>query len=148
MKKFIFLLLPFYLKAQEPPKGSNAIIAKGVSFKQIKDSLLDQGFFIDQQNEEDGTIITKPKGVCECKNVDYNQLIISIRVKDSVAKFSGTWNLNFNYHSTGGSLFSNDRTEFHRLEYAKSSLNVQHKIFLRMDAFVRKLTADVSYATL
>jgi hypothetical protein len=148
MKKILLLLIlnPSFSFSQDIPKFSNTIIAKGVSFQTIKDSLLSIGYFIDQQNQEDGTIITKPKGVCDCKNVNFHQLIIYVRVKDSVAKFSGTFNINYNNNAQRGGLFSNDRTEFHPLEYWKSSISLPHSIFMKMDKIVRTLSSDISYA--
>lgn len=148
MKKVLLFLffVPLLSFSQDIPKFSNAIIAKGVSFKQIKSSLLDSAFFIDLQNEEDGTIITKPKGVCNCKNKDFNQLIIYVRVKDSIATFTGKWNVNYNYNQSRGGFLSNDKNDFQRLEYWKSSSSVPHHIFLILDHFARSLSSDISYS--
>ena len=148
MKKLLFCLFfaPFFSFAQDIPKFSNTIIAKNICFQVIKDSLLDKGFFIDQQNEQDGTIITKPKGVCDCKNIDFHQLIIYVRVKDSIAKFTGAFNINYNFNAQRGGLISNDRTEFHKLEYWKSSISVPHALFLKLDKIVRSISTDIAYS--
>lgn len=148
MKRLLLLLLliPGFAFAQDIPKFTNTIFVKGVSFKKAKATLLDSAYFIDQQNEEDGTIVTKPKGVCDCHNKDFNQLIISIRVKDSTARISGTFNINYNSNAQKGGLFSNDRTEFHQLEYWKSGISSYHKIFLIMDSIARAMGRDVTYA--
>ena len=150
MKKIIFSLLlsPILATGQDIPKFSNTIIAKAISFKQVKDTLLNLGYFIDQQNEEDGTIITKPKGVCNCKNVDFNQLIIYVRVRDSVGKFTGAYNINYNYNAQRGGLLSNDKNEFHPLEYWKSGISTPHMIFLKLDKIVRSISSQVTYAKL
>jgi hypothetical protein len=149
MKRFLFLLaLPVAAKSQEIPKFSNAIIANHVTFKQVKATLLDSAFFIDQQNEEDGTIITKPKGVCDCKNKDFNQLIVYVRVKDSSATFTGKFNLNYNYNQSRGGLLSNDKTDFRQLEYWKSAMSAPHNIFLKLDALVRSISQQITYAKL
>lgn len=147
-RSLILFLLPIAAHSQGIPKFSNAIIAKGVTFKQIKSALLDSAYFIDQQNEEDGTIITKPKGVCDCKNKDFNQLIIFVRIKDSSATFSGKFNFNYNYNQSKGGLFSNDKNEFQQLEYWKSGISVPHHIFLKLDGFVRGLSSQITYVKL
>ena len=148
MKKVLtcILIAPLISLGQDIPKFSNTVIAKNISFQVIKDSLLDKGFFIDQQNEQDGTIITKPKGVCDCKNIDFHQLIIYVRVKDSVAKFTGAFNINYNFNAQRGGLISNDRTEFHKLEYWKSSISVPHVLFLKLDKIVRSMSEVISYS--
>lgn len=147
MKLIIFALLalPLLAPAQDIPKFSNAIIFKGAGFQQIKDTLLNRGFFIDQQSEQDGTIITKPKGVCDCKNTDFNQLIIYVRLKDGVSTMTGKWNLNYNYHADHGGLLSNDRHDFHVVEYWKSKSSVPHHVFMIMDEIARGLSSDISY---
>lgn len=148
MKILILIAFALPAAAQDIPKFTNTIFAKGVAFSQVKDSLLNQGYFIDQQNEQDGTIITKPKGVCDCKNKDFHQVVYYIRVKDSTARIGGKFNINYNYDASKGGFFSNDKNEFHQLEYWKSGISVPHQIFLIMDSFAHSLSSQITYAKL
>lgn len=136
-------LIPIACACQDIPKFSNVIFAKGTSFRQAKDSLLANGYFIDQQNEQDGTIITKPKGV---EKNDVRTLIIEIYIKDSTARITGRWNNNYNYRAQTGGLASVDKTQFFPVEYWKSGISVPHKMFLLMDNFARTLSSRITYA--
>jgi len=140
---FLALLLPLTGRSQDIPKFSNTILVKGVTFKQAKSALLDSAYFIDQQNEQDGTIVTKPKGF---EKNDVRTLIIYVRVKDSVARITGAWNNNFNYRAQSGGLGSVDKTQFHPVEYWKSSISVQHFAFLQLDRYARSLGGEITYA--
>jgi hypothetical protein len=82
---FLFSVFVFFAQCQEAPKGSNMIIAKGVSFKTTVDKVFDLGFFIDRQDSTIGTIITTAK---EFENGVW-YFILQIRIKDSVAYISG-----------------------------------------------------------
>jgi len=145
----VFLLFTFFVPiaalGQDIPKFSNTILARGVSFNQAKDSLLSQGYFIDQQNEQDGTIITKPKGV---EKNDVRTIIIEVYVKDSIARITGRWNNNYNYRAQSGGLFSVDKTQFTPVEYWRSGISVPHKMFLIMDSYAKSMTSLISYEKL
>ncbi|OSZ77589.1 hypothetical protein CAP36_14540 [Chitinophagaceae bacterium IBVUCB2] len=146
---FLFLFFSIIVKSQEPVKNNNAIVVKGVIFSKVKETLLDAGFFIDQQNAEDGTIITKQKGFCECPNKDFYQLIYYIRVKDSVAtirgKFSSAVQLNLlNNHKN-----TDDKDDFSEVLYWKDKKSSYHYLFGIMTEFSKSLMgSSIEFKTL
>ena len=136
------VFIPLNVICQEIPKFANTIIVEGTCFDSLKNSLLDNGYFIDQQNKDDGTVITKAKGI---DKYDMHTLIMYIRIKDSVAKITGKWNLNVNYNAQKGGLYSNDKTDFMPLEYWKDKHSNPHVIFVVMDNFAKSLHGKISY---
>jgi hypothetical protein len=145
MKKLLFILIgffPAFLIAQEPSpvKNNNTIIVKGVGFGQVKETLLNAGIFIDQQNAEDGTIITKRKGYCECPNKDFYQLIYYIRVKDSVATIRGKFSQAVQIHLFGDSNpNTDDKDDFSDVVYWKTKNTSYHYLFGIMTQFAKSL---------
>src|SRR5665647_306091 len=87
MKKIlILLLLPCFAIAQN--KNDNTIIAKGVTFKQVVNTLLDADYRIDKIDSNYYTIKTEYKKLCtEC----LPEIMFDIRVKDSAATIRGKW---------------------------------------------------------
>lgn len=144
MKK-VFLLIfffPFLAFSQEPQKNNNTIIVKGVSFNKVKETLLDAGIFIDQQNADDGTIITKRKGYCECPNKEFFQLIYYIRIKDSIASIKGRFNIIVTQSD-------NDENNFIEVKYWKAKNTGMHYVFGIMDKFAKSLNGTMlEYKTL
>lgn len=119
-------------------KGNNAIIVKSVGFIQVKETLLDAGIFIDEQNAEDGTIITKKKGYCECPNKDFYQLIYYIRIKDSVATIRGKWDLDAPLNNG-----------FSEVVYWKAKTSAMHYLFGIMIEFAKSLNGtSIEFKTL
>ena len=149
MRSSLFLSLFFAsccVFGQEPVKGNNAIIVKGVTFSKVKGTLLDAGIFIDQQNAEDGTIITKRKGYCECPNKDFYQLIYYIRVKDSVATIRGQFSTPVYLLGGGGKSPEDDFSEVIYWRDKKSGYNY---IFGIVIAFAKSLGGlSIDYKTL
>ena len=151
---YIFLIssvLFFNVSAfcQEPVKGNNSIVVKGVNFKKIKETLLDSGIFIDQQSEEDGTIITKRKGYCECPNKDFYQLIYFIRVKDTVATIRGKFSQQVQLKLVDASPNTDDKDDFTEAVFWKSKLSSFNYIFRIMTEFARSLNpTSIEFKTL
>lgn len=142
MKKiFILLLLPCFCNAQDIPKFANTIFVKGVTFAQVKSALLDSAYFIDLQNEQDGTIITTEKNVDPYRlfgqNTDRWHIILNIRVKDSIAKISGQiWYV------------EQKPKQWRPIEYWRSTISAPHAIFMNMDKVAQSLHGQVTYAKL
>jgi hypothetical protein len=90
MKKLLvcLFLAPLLSFAQDIPKFSNTIFVKGVSWRQVMDTLLNQGYVIDEQNEKDGTITTRPM---QYEKTDVREIVYYIRVSDSTAKIKGKY---------------------------------------------------------
>lgn len=144
----MLVLYPILLKAQEPVKNNNAIIVKGVGFTKVKETLLDAGIFIDQQNAEDGTLITKRKGFCECPNKDFYQLIYYIRVKDSVATIRGKFSSEVSL-SLLGNRNINPKDDFSEVLYWKDKKSRYHYLFGIMTDFAKSLNGNtIEYKTL
>jgi len=139
---FLTFLYPVILSSQEPIKKNNAIVVKGVTFGKVKETLLDAGIFIDEQNSEDGTIVTKRKGYCNCPNKDFYQLIYYIRVKDTIATIRGKWNVIIRPND-------NDVNNFMEVEYWKDKNSGPHYIFGIMTDFAKALKGNsVEFKTL
>src|SRR5437667_6093679 len=150
MKKLFFLsfaLYPMLLKAQEPVKDNKAIIVRGVVFSKVKETLLDAGIFIGQQNAEDSTIITNRKGYCECPNKDFYQLIYYIRVKDSVATIRGKFSVEVQLFSSNK--HTEDKDDFSDVVYWKAKHSAYHYLFGIMMNFAKSLKGNtIEYKTL
>jgi hypothetical protein len=136
--------------SQEPVKNNNAIIVKGTSFNKIKETLLDAGVFIDQQNAEDGTLITKRKGYCECPNKDFYQLIYYIRIKDSVATIRAKFSQAVQIHLFGdNNKNTDDKDEFSDVIYWKAKNTSYNYLFGVMNNFAKSLNGtNIEYKTL
>ena len=119
--------------AQEIPKFTNTIFVKGVSWKQVKTSLLHQGYAVAEENEQHGTITTSPR---ECDKNDLREIVYNITVNDSIAKITGKYINNYGSRAVGD------------VEYWKSTVSAMHFIFLVMNDFAKSLPGDISYAQL
>lgn len=131
-----------------PVKNNNTIIVKGVEFAKVKEVLLDAGFFLDQQSAEDGTIITKRKGFCECPNKEFYQLVYYIRVKDSIVTIKGKFSQAaqvklFNDHPN-----TDDKDDFSDVFYWKSKNTSYNYLFGIMMGFAKSLNGSgIEYKT-
>ena len=74
----------------------NAIIVKGVTLTEVANQLLDKGYNIDKADETLQTIRTIPTD----KKHSYT-LIMYIRIKDSTATITGTFNVNMDVNFGG-----------------------------------------------
>lgn len=152
MKKLLFLFFAFcsmLSKAQEPVKNNNAIIVRGVVFSKVKETLLDAGIFIDQQSAEDGTLITKRKGYCECPNKDFFQLIYYIRVKDSVATIKAKFSSEVQIHLFDTHKNTDDKDDFSDVVYWKDKHSAAHYLFGIMTDFAKSLNGkSIEFKTL
>ncbi len=89
MKYGIFNLFLFvYLPVFSQQKGDKTIIVKGVSFMEVCTNLLDKGYSIDKKDTELQTVKTEETQYPKFWNAKYR---INVRVKDSVAYISGTF---------------------------------------------------------
>jgi len=140
MKKLLICLLfnPALSFCQEIPKYSTTIIAHGLSFQQIKDSLLSHSFFIEQQNESNGTIITKEKNADSYRafgsNLNRWTVMIYVRIKDSTAVFTEQY-----------SYMEGNFKRWKQVEYWKAKGSVPHSLFMILDNFVKCLTPRIEY---
>lgn len=82
------LLLTTNALTQEIPKGANQIIVKGVSYDDLLNRLLDNGFAIQRKDAELKTVRTEFKKLTAKGSVSY---FLDARVKDSVAVITGEW---------------------------------------------------------
>jgi len=141
---FIFLLLSsINVQSQEPVKNNNAIIVKGVVFSKVKEVILDAGIFIDDQNAEDGTIITKRKGYCECPNKEFYQLIYYIRIKDSVATIRGQFSSAVQLRLFTNRTNTDDKDDFSPVLYWKDKKSAYHYLFGIMRDFAKSLNGTL-----
>lgn len=102
MKIFLlsFFLIPILSQAQIPSKAKT-IIVKNVSFLDVCNSLLDNGYLIEKKDNDLQTVRTEAKQYPKYWNAAY---VINVRVKDSVVFFSGTF--------SATTLFKNEAIEY------------------------------------
>lgn len=92
MRMFLFLCLFFCsLFSTGQQKGDSKIIVKGICYDSVLIKLLDAGYFIDKKDTSLKTAITNPKKY-NTKGSTCN-LIIQVRVKDSVCYITGLSNM-------------------------------------------------------
>ena len=130
-----FFLFPILLFAQNIPKGTNAIIVKGVIFENVINNILDQGFQIDEIDKDFHTAKTKFK---KTNNKEYPytlQLSFYIRVKDSSAIIIGEYILGENYVKEEG-LY---RAKIENIGPQKN-WNEKYQAFLEMVKITESLT--------
>lgn len=84
--RFLFILLVSSI-CYAQPKGANVIKVTGVSFKQVAQALVDNGFFFEKIDSNYQVIKTDYKEV-----KGYVMTIqLEVRIKDSTATLKGTW---------------------------------------------------------
>lgn len=153
MNKLLLLAFVFstsLIKAQEavPVKNNNTIIVKGTSYSKVKETLLDAGFFIDQQNADDGTLITRRKGFCECPNKEFYQLVYYIRVKDSVANIKGKFSQAVQIKLVETHRNTDGKDDFSEVIYWKSKSSAYNYLFGIMIGFAKSLHGEsIEYKT-
>lgn len=81
------MLLISSARAQEIPKNSNTIKVTAVTFSQVVNTLLDEGYFIAQLDTVYKTVRTHPR-MFQFRTTTYLQ--VDIRVKDSTAIITGS----------------------------------------------------------
>lgn len=79
----IALMLPLFASSQIP-KGARQVLVKGVTFREVADSLLDNGYQFDKIDSNFLTIKTQAR----------NGFVMFARVKDSVCVLTGEYNEN------------------------------------------------------
>lgn len=140
MKKVAALCLSvlIYCAIQAQEKGDNAIVVKGVDFAQVKNVLLDNGYFIDQQNEQDGTIVTRETNADDARSFGQNlnrfNIILYVRVSNSTAVITGQMRFT-----------EEEKKEWHPVEFWKSKGSVPYHLFAKMDKIAQGLKGELSY---
>lgn len=141
MKKYLLLstYLLLFLSVQAQGKGDKTIIVNGVGFLQVCNALLDSGYVLDRKDNELQTAKTEYKMYERGWNAAYS---ISVRVKDSVAYISGT----FNAPGMTGGLFKDDPVTAQinkKGELIWKSLGGYP--FLRLKQFAESFNKDLRY---
>ena len=129
-KYLFFLFIPVVAISQEKiPKKSNTIEVSGVTFKEVANTLLDFGYTFDKIDSNYQTIKTDFKqGAGKNK---WMKLRIVVRVKDSIASFSGDWyNTIFMGTTLGGVRQSTMENDVEKIEF--KSVNPKN-CFLEMN---------------
>jgi len=78
-------IILFSFTASAQPKGATTIIVKGVDYKMVTDAIMDNGYFIENNNPDLGTATTMERSYGNGVWL----LIIQARVKDSTAYITG-----------------------------------------------------------
>jgi hypothetical protein len=141
-KYLFFLFIPLTAISQEKiPKKSNTIEVSGVTFKEVVNTLLDFGYTFDKIDSNYQTIKTDFKqGAGKNK---WMKLRILVRVKDSIASFSGDWyNTIFMGTTIGGVRQSTLENSVERIEYR--SVNPKN-CFLEMNEIAISFKKSVIY---
>ena len=146
MKKIFFLLLlPCLTIAQN--KNDNTIIAKGVTFKQVVNILLDADYRIDKIDSNYYTVRTEyNKLLCaNCMKFDA-QVMFDIRIKDSAAIIKGQVRINLGIYETAlTNRESKYRYEEIIYQYDKTHKGAMEKGFNEMDRITKLLSSNVTY---
>lgn len=129
----IILILPLFSIAQE--KNDNTIIASGVNFKQVVNTLLDAGYQIQKLDTTYSTLRTEYKKLCSGCEPEY---LLDIRIKDSNAIITGKWK-----NSLVASIFLNGADPV--MDIANERSGVPKKSFAAMNKFALSLSANVTY---
>lgn len=130
----IFLVIPALAFAQIP-KHAKIILVKDVSFLEVCSALLDNGYTIQTKDNDLQTARTEEKQYPKYWNARYT---INVRVKDSVAYFSGTF--------SAVNLFKNEPIEY--LTNKKGEPHSKSLVtypFLLLNDVALSLQKDVSY---
>lgn len=141
---WIVLLIGVKLQAQQQndiPANANTIIVKGVTFKSVCMSLLDSGYVIDKKDNDLETVSTLPKEYPKMYNAVY---IVNVRVKDSIAYFTGTFTA-----PPGGGLFFNEPITNHCNKKGKPyPKSFSRYPFMLVNTFVTCFNKEITYAKL
>src|SRR6478735_5573081 len=93
-----FIFFSFTASAQDIPKKANTIIAKGISFNEVINQLLDKGYFVDKADTAFNLITTKET---TCKLNKGVFVTYMIRIKDSSVIIKGTCTDHIGYNISG-----------------------------------------------
>ena len=152
MKKIIFILLlsPLLSAAQEIPNKARTILVKGVSFNEVCSALMDSGYVIESKDNELMTARTEPIEYPKYWNGAYK---IQIRVKDSVAYFTGLYKVPYlTGIRVGSGLY--DKNPWSQTDYIYHHVNRKGKTFpksmfgypfLLMNKFVAGFGKEMEY---
>jgi len=140
-KYLFFLFIPLTAISQEKiPKRSNTIEVNGVTFKEVANTLLDLGFTFDKIDSNYQTIKTDFKqGTGKNKWMKFR---IMVRVKDSIASFSGDW---YNTMFIGASILTVRQSlenSIEKIEY--KSVNPKN-CFLEMNEIAISFKKSITY---
>ncbi len=136
MKLLLALMLfPAVAFGQTIPKKANVILVQSVTFKEVVDTLLDHGYFFQQVDTINHTIITQPRTF---KNGNY---FMQIYVKDSVVTITGKFNMNGEIKLFG---VTYDAKEYEDIRNAAKG-SVYGNAFLKLDQFALRFNKPVTY---
>lgn len=141
MLKYIFLFFPIAsLSQQAIPKKTNTIEVKGVSFREVANSLLDAGYTLEKTDSNFQTIKTDFKdGTGKNK---WMKLRLITRIKDSTAIITGEW---YNAMFIGGKLLGVEQTienSTYKIEYTSGN---PKNCFIEMNAFAISFKKEITY---
>ena len=140
-KYLFFLFIPLTAISQEKiPKKSNTIEVSGVTFKEVANTLLDLGFTFDKIDSNYQTIKTDFKqGTGKNKWMKFR---IMVRVKDSIAIFSGDWYNTMFIGTTILTVRQSLENSIEKIEY--KSVNPKN-CFLEMNEIAISFKKSVTY---
>ncbi len=143
-KILFFLIIPITTFSQEIiPKKSNTIEVSGVTFKEVANTLLDFGYSFDKIDSNYQTIKTDFKEGTGKNN--WMKLRIIVRVKDSIASFSGDfYNTIFMGSTLGGVRQSTIDNSVEKIAY--KSVNPKN-CFLEINEVAISFKRKVTYST-
>jgi len=143
MKTLFYLLIIFPISQQSHAqvKGDKTIRVQDVGFTQVCNALLDAGFIIDKKDDDLQTVKTEFKD--GTGNNKWMKLLLTVRLKDSVAIITGSW-----YNSTviGTKLLGQEQTienNTAKIEYTNGN---PKRCFNEMKAFALSLGKQITYS--
>lgn len=134
----ITLLLTYSAYAQDIPCGTNTIVMKGITFRQVCVTLLDSGYVIDKKDSELQTVTTQPRRYPKRFNASY---IISCRVKDSSAYFTVTFNA-----PPDGGIVRNEPSTYQCKKSGRPIDNIFTYPFMLLNSFVKGFGKEIIYS--
>ncbi len=134
---FLILFLPLLCISQN--RNDNLIVSKGIGFNQIVEILLDNGYNIDKIDSNYKTLKTEYKKLCsDC----IPEIMLEVRVKDSIAFMKGKWRSN-------GGLIGNvlsGNNDYMYFDIMNEKQKVPKQCFSEMDKIAKLFSNDITYS--
>lgn len=154
MKKLLFLFFPISVLAQEIPPKAKVIVIKNMGYQQVLDALLTKGYEIESRDAELKTVRTGAIVYPRYWNGAYK---INVRVKDSVAYFSGIYLCPYETQLTSllvGVKLNEAKWDNNHFIYNRTNKKGQPQVksmegypFWLMNDFVKTLSTEIEYRT-
>lgn len=138
----VLMLICYTVNAQDIPKGANAIIVKGVTFKEVVNRLLDSNYTIAKIDSNFLTVETAPTAV------HVGTMIIRARIKDSIAIITGIYRMGEKTDNRQGTIAWLMAGNDYPIANAGLIMKKKNSPFAIMSRFALSFSKPVEYKTL